>query len=124
MASRFSSLGFAMLSPSVRDLVELVDASQRDRHLGLEDVARSDLPRLVAGDDAGEGPAEPRRQLDAVLPGRAVAEVLLQGQVPLVLGVEIEGHDDLAGVDDAGELLPDVTGRIKLVDLRHLALGL
>src|SRR5690606_34220375 len=121
MASRFSSLGFAMLSPSVRDLAELVDTSQRDRHLGLEDVARSDLLRLVGGDDAGERPAPVRGELDPVLARSTVPEILLQGDVAGVAAVKVDGHDHLAGVDDAGKLLPHVTGRVKFVDLSHLA---
>src|SRR5690606_14942009 len=44
--------------------------------------------------------------------------------VPLVRRVEIQCDYDLAGVDEPGQLLPDVPRRVELVDFRHLALWL
>src|SRR5690606_16125506 len=110
--------------PTRSDLAELVHTSQRDGYLGLDNVTAVDLLRLVGGDDALERPAEVIGQLDPVVLRGPIPEVLLQIQVPLVRRVEVQGHDDLARIDQAGKLLPDVPRRVQLVDFRHLSFWL
>src|SRR5690606_31878044 len=85
---------------SSRNLSELIDPSQRNRHLRLHHIAGADLLRLVGGDDALERPTEVVGQLDAIVLRDAAPEVFLQIQVPLVRRVEIQRDYNLAGIDE------------------------
>src|SRR5690606_24222075 len=91
---------------------------------GLNAIAAGAFLRLVGCHDTLERPTPAGRQLDPIMLRGAIPEVLLQIDVALVRVVEVESYDDLAGIDKPRQFLAHIAGRVQLVDLRDLALGL
>src|SRR5690554_2874567 len=112
MASRVSSLLMLYpLSLRVADRLRSAGAGDPQRDLGLDDLGAADLLDSEAPHERLELPAERAAgQHDAEVLGLLGLLGLDEGQVPLVLRVEVQRHGRLAGVGQAQqELLVAVT---------------